>query len=415
MNYFERYEIPLSRLSFRSSGRMHSSKHAILHWNPDTGFHLEAALEKCDIHTSVIDAALHVSLGRTIKFSPRYLDGHWIAPNANPTNRFDCGPLGTDWLSLNLDRVLWVEYRPRDSATTWYGNTLLRVKGVSLPDRVDEQITLGGKPYSHRRLWNGLQIDEPGSHSIFGRMIDKQHLELSWILDQRRWSRLECWRFGDSLCNALAMISGFEVQVLQRRAVLGDFEWHEMKTSKAPATLGPWSLLNMDGDIDKEMLVSLATFFTKDRRLGRAFGVFLRRMFVVAGQQNREAAQLLLGTLLEGLLRTIDNHPARPGDYSWKIRRSMQSFQLRYLSCAWTSSCENVLASYDRLRNRNAHPDWLFQSTTRSLHESILQASSDMQLLGAFYGYMILAVAGVPGLKPKFPGPVRSDDLEREQ
>ncbi|MGB3495662.1 MAG: hypothetical protein WBA57_23235 [Elainellaceae cyanobacterium] len=59
------------------------------------------------------------------------------------------------------------------------------------------------------------------------------------------------------------------------------------------------------------------------------------------------------------------------------------------------------------LRDRNAHPDWLFNKGGYLSTAEKEQALDSMIFLSHFYGYMILSLAGVKDLKPTFPPPHR--------
>jgi hypothetical protein len=128
----------------------------------------------------------------------------------------------------------------------------------------------------------------------------------------------------------------------------------------------------------------------------------LGQMQEAARQQTWQASELLVSTILEAALRTLDNHPFRDRDHSWKINQSMDLFRCRYLAKEWTEPCERALEAHRRLRHRNAHPDWLFEEGRRRSEVQKTDVLRDISFLSRFYGYMIMALAGFTDLKPEF-------------
>ncbi|MEA5510200.1 hypothetical protein VB715_10545 [Crocosphaera sp. UHCC 0190] len=97
----------------------------------------------------------------------------------------------------------------------------------------------------------------------------------------------------------------------------------------------------------------------------------------------------------------------QPND-QWKIEGALKRFRDNYLSRDWKSFCKQdgkIIKIYRDLRHRNAHPDWLFTQGGYLSKEQMEKSLDDMIFLSRFYGYMILAIAGVKELKPEFPSP----------
>jgi len=112
-------------------------------------------------------------------------------------------------------------------------------------------------------------------------------------------------------------------------------------------------------------------------------------------QLNWEATELLVATVLEAALRTLQNVPFVPGaKNSWKADKSLAAFCTRYLGRGWEEQSRSVLAAWRRLRHKNAHPTWLTDS--RRDEAAAGSALADMALLTRFYGTMIFAMAGRP-------------------
>jgi hypothetical protein len=75
---------------------------------------------------------------------------------------------------------------------------------------------------------------------------------------------------------------------------------------------------------------------------------------------------------------------------------------VEYLTREWKESCERAVEVRNKLRHRNAHPDWLFEEGRRRSETQTTELLVDISFLSRFYGYMILALAGFENLKPEF-------------
>ncbi len=124
-------------------------------------------------------------------------------------------------------------------------------------------------------------------------------------------------------------------------------------------------------------------------------------------QQSQQAQELLLATVLEAALRSIDERPFTPKkDNSWNVGKSLENFFNKYLSSEeWKGIRKQVMEAHCYLRDRNAHPDWLFNQGGSLSEDEKTKSLNSMILLSRFYGYMILALAGFKNLQPNFPTP----------
>jgi hypothetical protein len=109
--------------------------------------------------------------------------------------------------------------------------------------------------------------------------------------------------------------------------------------------------------------------------------------------------------LIEAALRSIDGHPFRPKKDSWNVGKSLTQFFENYLSDEWRPLHSEVMKAHTYLRDRNAHPDWLFSQGGYLSEEEMEKSLDAMIFLSRFYGYMILALAGFKELEPRFPIP----------
>ena len=154
---------------------------------------------------------------------------------------------------------------------------------------------------------------------------------------------------------------------------------------------------------NRTAFIQLTRFFASHNPHAEICWSIFRRLAEASQQETWEARELLAGTTLEAVLRTLDNHPFAPGDYSWKIKQSLASFRQAHLDAAWEAACEKALVVRNRLRHRNAHPDWITHPGGLFSTPERRQSLEDLTFLSRFYGYMILALAGFKGLQPRFP------------
>ena len=151
------------------------------------------------------------------------------------------------------------------------------------------------------------------------------------------------------------------------------------------------------------MFIHLTRFFAaRGPHADVCWSIFCR-LAEASCQQTWESRELLTGTTLEATLRTLDNHPFRHGDYSWKIKQSLEAFRQAYLGAGWEPACDKALQVRDRLRHRNAHPDWITHAGGSFSKQEWQQSIEDLTFLSRFYGFVILALSGFKPLQPKFP------------
>ncbi|RJO66331.1 MAG: hypothetical protein C4523_12925 [Myxococcales bacterium] len=130
------------------------------------------------------------------------------------------------------------------------------------------------------------------------------------------------------------------------------------------------------------------------------------QMAEVARQRTLAARELLCANVLDAALRTLSCKPYKSNDKSSKVDACMELFRNKFLPRVnWDGRCKEVVKSYHRLRHRNAHPDWLTNEGGGLSDDAREQSLDDMIRLAWFCGYMILAMAGLENLEPKFPGP----------
>jgi len=176
-------------------------------------------------------------------------------------------------------------------------------------------------------------------------------------------------------------------------------------------SLGILTLFDSD-QIDKKTFVDLTEFLVRNVEQARICDSLFYQVLEASRQRSWQATELLLSTALEAALRSIEGVPfttkKSKNKQQWNIRASLESFRKKYLSEEWVSVLEKVLRAHLRLRDRNAHPDWLLGTGGALSNIEMENSLDDMILLSRFYGYMILALSGNKSLKPIFPVPHRN-------
>ena len=180
----------------------------------------------------------------------------------------------------------------------------------------------------------------------------------------------------------------------------------EIRFEKEVQTLGylsPFDPITAGND----HFVKLTNYFTNEGEHAETCRNIFRQIVAASQQQTRPGKELMLSTILEAVLRNVDERPFVEGDGTWDIGESLRNFQKKYFSQTWEDACNKALRARKRLRHRNAHPDWLFSQGGSLSDEEMEKSLDDMIFLSRFYGYMIKALAGFRNLKPEFPKPYK--------
>jgi hypothetical protein len=197
-------------------------------------------------------------------------------------------------------------------------------------------------------------------------------------------------------------LTGAGICLLQKTVYRGAQKITEVRVHQDTRPLGHYLRLTNDPTVDTASFVRLTEFFLKGGRAQLVCRNVLGQMEEAARQQTWQATELLVSTILEAALKTLDGRPFKQGDDSWKIKPSLFAFRDRYLSREWSNACEKAIKVHFVLRNRNAHPDWLYQEGQPRSEIQKMDVLRDISFLSRFYGYMILALAGFENLRPEF-------------
>ncbi len=413
-NYFDEHEYFLNKIWFDLDGCRHNGS-GVMSWNPNTGFHIAAQMVR-NKPFSGIKVFKTISIDKTIIIRMKLDDGRFAFI---PRAYVNAMGLLVSWrFSQNVNRVVFKNPISKElSSTMWLGSALyLTNKDLLFPDSVTRETTIGdGRPYEHLTR-SGICYKDSFGQEIRGLMDDKKHLKLHWSLPKSVWKKGHSWRYSRALMDAISISAGDSLQLLHQEVYRGRYVYEEMRMVNKPTSLGV-ELRPLDYNVlDKEVIVHLANFLVSNSIESNISRRIFQQLAEAALQKSHAAKELLLATILEAALRHLYNQPFDPiknkrtDDFS--IAKYLKQFRETYLSDdvqigrKWKKITNDVKEVHKRLRDRNAHPDWLFTESGEYSAEKLEGAINDMIFLSRFYGYMILALAGYRNLQPSFPEPI---------
>ncbi len=157
------------------------------------------------------------------------------------------------------------------------------------------------------------------------------------------------------------------------------------------------------GQIDRGRFVGLVDCMVKDPSKEALLRSLLAQLSAAANQDHWSVREFFTATALEAALRSLYGEPFVPGKKGkGYVGISMSKFHNDYLKVKeWKGVRKAVLKAHERLRHRNAHPDWLVGKGGQLSDAEFDQSLLDIRLLERYYGAFILAVAGINDLDPE--------------
>ena len=405
-DYFKPTKIITNALYFYHKGIKYQGK-GVITWDPEKGFHFEALLEQ------PIRLPTRTELGRirvsdqsdysSIRaWTPDY--GWILIPDINISN-FEDSLLGGN-ISFNFSCIFICESNIfGTNSSAWRGGALYCLKNThKFPDRVTLDTQIKGETI--QRNTNPGFFFEDDTRKIVGYFPDKQHLYLTWKLPKQEFTKQQAWDWPIGFQDSLQIWLGETVQLLKREMRRGAQTVTEIRKYQPPKSLGQLSLIEVS-KIPREEVLYLSYFFCRNLEHSGVCRKIFQQVAEAASQQLQTTQEFMVSTILEAAMRTIYNHSVSRSDRSNGLvkRRLTADFKRDYLSNNWGGSCEKMFETFQRLRTRNAHPDWLTDSGGAMSTEMRTEALDDMIYMCRFYGYMILALAGFRELEPNFPEP----------
>lgn len=285
-------------------------------------------------------------------------------------------------------------YRGESSWTSDYymGDLTFKLTDRFLwPDVVEESIHVGTRDMGTGKSASGLLVQENGAE-VVGRIVDRELFQVTWALPKGDYSGAQARRFDTALHYALALGTNQTVTLLQSTFRTYP-QWREtVRRQEHPKSLAPINLLGKQR-LDRSLIWHLATFLMKDTPEAAASRVIFDRAAEAAEVGPPHAKELLVSLILEGMLRTLDMRPFKPGD-NWSRQESLKRFRLKYFggNGRWRRRFSRADEVLMRLRHPRAHPDWLGD---RGSVREVEEAANDLMYLSWFYGRLILRMAGL--------------------
>jgi len=403
-NYLRQPDRVLNSIRFDYQGGRYNGR-GVMTWHPDKGFHIEAPVER----VGPLPRRIGIGAGgivrendlHSFRMRERNASGWILAPEVIMRDRLDL--IIQERLSVHVPRIIIsTPVSPRRvDGNTWQGRVLLRLSHNNiLPDRVIRQERINDQELGYSWESSGIQFESEAGQRVLGRIVEREYLELSYTLPRESWSHAEAWHWAEAVCYALCICLGQTVALLQRELSWGNKLYKDIRSQRPIQDIRPFAPLGNEPIIERSRFIELSNFLA---RQGRGAEVCKRIFFQIAeaaGQETWQGTALLLTTILEAALRTLEGHPFQLNDRSFRLRVALENFRERYLSLSWVNTFERAYETYRRLRHRNAHPDWLYEQTGALSDNQREETFNDMVFLSRFYGYMMLALVGNRDLPP---------------
>ena len=393
-DYFENKDYKVDNLWFVCNGEKHYGS-GLLHWDNKAGFKLEAEItynQKKYATYSIPTLGLCPSCSIKMKINGyRYV----VAPSVQITDYLRIKM--DNILEEQIDRVIFIE-DDRSVNENTIECLIKRHNAGFYP--VNIKLDTNQLVY----IPNGLFFEDV-KRKVYTSLIDDKSIYLKYVFKQYPQKVTIFWF--DALQYALSIIMGERIRIIHKVLYRGCSKYTVIKKLKETSDLSFLTLLG-DKKYGNDIIFKLVDVFERDKVAFNICANIFEQTLSAAMQKNKQARELLISTILEGILRTKDGKPFIHGDKSWKFKKSWESFIQEYFKGndkAWKPVFEKVKSTRESLRHRNAHPDWLWKDTGYYSEEQTEQSIDDLIFLCRFYGYIILAMAGYNDIKPDFPLP----------
>lgn len=413
-DYFKETEFVLDRLQFDYLGGRYRGR-GIMTWKPEQGFHIEAPLDLQDMphsedvefgrvgvirksHQSSIHMALHNSNNRA------------IAPSVILVDRFDV--INEKRISVNLNRVIFLKSFSKDLTSKFLtGSALYEAHNINfLFDKMIYEEKLQFQNYGPLKKTvkshSGFRYEGEKGQLVQGHLVDDRYLEFTWELPRENFTKAYSWQLSEAIQHSLSILFGQGINLLRREVSCSKLKRIEIRQQQSVNSLELLSPFSNRSELNrKEYFVRLTDFIVNNEPKSDVCCKILQQLVDASHQKNWQVKELLVATTLEAALRNIDNEPFQIRKSKWNVGNSLRKFLKYYLSEEWSEVYDSVMKAHTYLRDRNAHPDWLFTQGGALSEEELKRSLDSMIFLSRFYGYMILALAGFKNLEPYFPKP----------
>ncbi|WP_072622787.1 hypothetical protein [Spirulina major] len=420
--YFKKQRILTEHLYFYVQGQKYQGR-GFIQWKPNNGFILEAFLDSVknqDNQSSDIGKVKIPKKSDRCSIRIQTISGWILIPDIYISDQFKLGLLQRN-LSLRFERIficdLCLPISNNYTDPKWYGSALYRIENNSI---FSDSVTI--KTQLENQLIECLNktglLYEGTDINLKGYFLDTNYFCLNWIFGQQSYSKSEAWNWSIGFQEALRVLCGETVQMLQRQMRRGTKKIIEIRTEQEHKRLGLFTLFENQAfrqDQYKKIIVHTSNFFCQKRKHHEVCTRIFFQILEASEQKIQSSQELFVATTLEAVIRTIYELPVTKQDNSQGLveqhlnGKFKGSYFLnednREFKKEWKEFCEYAVEAFKRLRTRNAHPDWLIHENNLDIDSNKEQALNDMIYLCRFYGHMILALTGIKLLRPNPPTP----------
>ncbi|MDB9494311.1 hypothetical protein PN441_06935 [Spirulina major CS-329] len=420
--YFKAQKIITGHLYFYVKGQKYQGR-GFIQWEPNDGFILDAFLDKIKNHDNQSSDIGKVKIPKKSDYCSIRIqtsNGWMLIPDIYISDQLKLGLLQRN-LSLSFNRIficdLCLPIFNNDTEPKWYGSALYRIEDDSF---FGDPVTVTTKLENQliEQLGKTGLLYEESNIKLKGYFLKKGYFHLHWILSQKSYSKSESWNWPIGLQEALRILCGETVQILQRQVRRATKKIIEVRTEQEYKDLGLFAFFDnqyFKSDQRTKIIVYVSNFFCRKKEFHEICTRIFFQILEASEQQLQSSQELFVATTLEAIIRTIYDLPVTKKDNSkglveqylngkfkgsYFLNESNREFRKE-----WKEFCECAIEAFQRLRTRNAHPDWLIHTNSLDVDSNKEQALNDMIYLCRFYGHIILALTGFKLLRPNPPTP----------
>jgi hypothetical protein len=419
-NYLTPQTWILNKAYFDYEGQRFQGR-GVLRWDVSKGFSLEAPLDekmKKIVHfkSRLIGKNDYSSIRMHLKNG-----GIAISPSVLLANRYDI--VSESRISINLQKIIFLSRHAFQigEGDYWRGEAIYKYNGQQTfqlldPVQFKQQTVIDEYLFesSSSHLKGIYHQDNQGNKMIL-YAINEEYIYCNWKIHKDVLTKGEATRFAEAIQYALSILTGEDVYLVHYELFYGYQRRREIRRSNLHISSEYLHLLSSDMQ-DRSMLkeffykfcISLAKQ-TKEALICR--NIFDQRSKAVC-QSNWYVQEFLVSTILEAALRNIDDRPfsRKKGQsrQAWDVGSSLEKFLKNHFGnrCDVFQFKLKIMQAHCFLRDRNAHPDWLFKQGGYLSEEEMEKSFDSMVFLTHFYGYMILALLDFNNTALRFPAPI---------
>lgn len=358
-------------------------------WHPEDGAHIKLDVSPVERSLQQVDVAwAGVWEASPIRFSKerKALRCWLILDNGLP-------PVPTRTLRTQRLRILQGSSR----TPGFHGTASFNVGEISFPNVVETVRRVDDIPYEQRFELLGI-VETSQFGSLLGVQDQDGTLELRLHDSNAATTWSPHWRWMEAFRLALSIVSGREVQLLQRSLAWSSHTLTELVARKPVVKMSYFSpMLSSTQLVDATALrdvVALSDFLAIPSLKGSIIQSLWYQLCDAANAKLETSAALLLGIGIEAAVRTLYNQPTQQQRDGFTVPKYLDRLQADYFGDGWSEVFQRIKGIFGELRHRNAHPHWI-NSGKRSL-EHARQELDDIIYLSAFYGKLILRLADSP-------------------